>query len=167
MASITVVPIVVKRPAEDNLRVQLEELLFDFYSVVGVAPRRPYPVVAADLLTDNFQGRFFISATSELMYFTKAQMLASKVGRGDAQSPASELVSMNLVQAADGTVSVSYAASFCYGQTAMIRRGTLKAVETPHGWALRSVDEDVRVIILADIRRKLCVTADRPRIWIS
>ena len=85
MATIPAIPLGLNPSSEDQLRVQLEELLFDFYSVVGVAPRRPYPVVAADLLTDNFQGRFFISATSELMYFMKAQMLASKVGRGEGR----------------------------------------------------------------------------------
>ena len=166
MATMTAIRALPEISSERRIRTQMEELLFDFYSVVGVAPRRPYPVMANDLLSDNFVGRFFIATTSELMCFNKAQMLAAKVGRGDMQRPCAQLLSMNLLYGADGSMSVNYAAAFRYGQTAMIRRGALKAVEGAHGWALRSVDEDVRVIVLAESKRKLSAKSDRPRIWI-
>jgi hypothetical protein len=148
-----------------SLRIELEELLFDFYSVVGIAPRRGYPLNAADLLADDFQGRFFIKATSELLCFDKQGMLKTKVS-GSAQRPGSQLVSMNMAHDDDGSVSVSYVAAFGHGQTATVRRGALKAVETASGWRLRSLDEDVRVILLPEPRKYLHSAPDQPRVWI-
>jgi hypothetical protein len=165
MATTTAIP-ALQASNGNVLRTQMEELLFDFYSVMGVATRRQYPVMANELLTDNFQGRFFIQSSSELMCFSKAQMLASKVGRGGLQGPACQLTSMNASYTPDGCVAATYAAAFRYGQTSMVRRGAFKAVETEHGWSLRSLDEDVRVVLLPESRRKLRNPSDQPRVWI-
>jgi hypothetical protein len=73
---------------------------------------------------------------------------------------------MNAAYTADGCVAVAYAAAFRYGRFSMVRRGAFKAVETEHGWALRSLDEDVRVVLLPETRRKLRNPSDQPRVWI-
>lgn len=148
------------------LRTQMEELLFDLYSVVGVAPRRPYPVVAGDLLASEFQGRFFIQTTSELLCFDRDQMLASKVGRGDFQRPNLQLVSMIASCESDSAVSVNYTAAFRYGQTCTVRRGTFRAIKRADRWQIISMDEDVRVLVLPESGHRHDGRPDRPRIWI-
>jgi hypothetical protein len=148
-----------------SLRLELEELLFDFYSIAGLAPRRGYPVAAADLLTDDFQGRIFNRATSELLCFDKALMLEAKL-KGSVLRPGSQLLSMNLIHHEDGSVSVSYVAAFRHGQTSLVRRGALRAVESGSGWRLASLDEDVRVLLMPEPRKFLRTTPDQPRVWI-
>lgn len=69
-----------------SLRLDMEELLFDFYSIAGLAPRRGYPVSAVDLLTDDFRGRIFHRATSELLCFDKSVMVEAKL-KGNALRP--------------------------------------------------------------------------------
>lgn len=147
------------------LRTRIEELLFDFYSLVGVAPRRPEAAPATDLLADNFQGRFFLQSTSELLCFDKGQIVTAQLRVGDAQRPGSQLINLSLVRDEDGSVSANYAVALRHGQTALLRRGTLKAIETVRGWAIRSVDEDVRVIVLPEPRRRR-TAFDQPRVWI-
>ncbi len=150
---------------DTSIRSTMEKLLFDFYSVVGIAPRRGYLIVPGELLADSFQARFFIRATSELLCFDKQQMLTAKVGE-NAQRPGSQLVSMNLVEDGNGCVLVSYVAAFRCGQTATVRRGAFQAVDFSHGWQLRSLDEDVRVILLPEPRKFIRTAHDQPRVWI-
>ena len=165
MATLTAIPQVTKPKPSSVLRIRMEELLMDFYSVVGVAPRRPYPVNAADLLASDFEGQFFIQTTSELMVFSKAQMLASKVGRGELQRPTCQMLSMSATREEDGVVGVIYAAAFRFGQTAQVRRGSFKAARENGQWVLRSIDEDVRLVFLPEVCKKR-VAADRPRVWV-
>jgi hypothetical protein len=148
-----------------SLRLELEELLFDFYSIAGLAPRRGYSVNAAELLTNDFQGRIFHRASSELLCFDKAVMVEAKL-KGSAVRPSSQLLSMNLVQHPNGLVSVSYVAAFRHGQTSTVRRGALQAVESGSGWKLASLDEDVRVVLMPAPRKYLRTTPDQPRVWI-
>ncbi|ABF41835.1 hypothetical protein Acid345_2834 [Candidatus Koribacter versatilis Ellin345] len=166
MATFITVSPVAKPKSSNDLRSQMEDLLIDFYSVVGVAPRRAYPVNAADLLADDFQGRFFIQSSSELMVFSKAQMLASKVGRGEINRPVSRLVSLSAKLCEDGIASVVYAVAYRFGQTAQVRRGSFKASLQGENWVLHSIDEDVRLVILPEVKRTQSVAADRPRLWI-
>jgi hypothetical protein len=150
---------------DTSIRSTMEKLLFDFYSVVGIAPRRGYLIVPGELLADSFQARFFIQATSELLCFDKQQMLTAKVS-GNAQRPGSQLLSMNLVHDDNGCISVSYVAAFRHGQTATVRRGAFQAVDLSHGWQMRSLDEDVRVILMPEPRKYLRTAPDQPRVWI-
>jgi len=166
MATHITVPPVAKPVSSNDLRSQMEELLIDFYSVVGVAPRRSYPVNAADLLADDFQGRFFIASSSELMVFSKAQMLASKVGRGEINRPSSQLLSLTAKLCEDGGATVVYAVAYSFGQTAQVRRGSFKASKQDEKWLLRAIDEDVRLVILPEVKRPRQVPADHPRLWI-
>ena len=166
MATFINIPPVAEPKPSNDLRSQMEELLVDFYSVMGVAPRRAYAVNAADLIADDFQGRFFIASTSELMVFTKAEMLASKVGRGEINRPSSQLLSLTANLSEDGIASVVYAVAYRFGQTAQVRRGSFKASRQNDSWVLRSIDEDVRLVILPEIKRPRAAAADRPRLWI-
>lgn len=166
MATMTTTPALPKLPTEGSLRTRMEALLLGFYSVVGIVPRRNHPL-PNNLLTESFQGRFFIAATSELICYSKEQMLNARVGRGGTQRPQTQLLSMHVVRESEGRVTVTYVAAFRYGCTATVRRGSFKAVETLNGWSLRSIDEDVRVVLLFDNRRRMYVPpADRPRVWI-
>jgi hypothetical protein len=166
MATTTITTAFPNIPDNADLRTRLEELLFDFYSIVGIAPQRSYAVIANDLLTDNFQGRFFIEATSELLCFNKTQMLASHAARPTQQPPVCQLITMTSAKGTDGNIHASYAVSFRYGQTAMLRRGTLNVIETDTSLALVSIDEDVRIVELSKTVAKKSVAFDRPRIWI-
>ncbi len=166
MATHITVPPVANPESSNDLRSQMEELLIDFYSVVGIAPRRFYPVHAVSLLADDFQGRFFIASTSELMVFSKAQMLASQVGRGELNRPASQLISLTATIDEKGIANVVYSVAYRFGQTAQVRRGSFKASEQNEKWALHAIDEDVRLIILPEVKRLRSVAADRPRLWI-
>jgi hypothetical protein len=161
-SAITVLP---ELTDDTSIRSTMENLLFDFYSVVGIAPRRGYLIVPGELLADSFQARFFIKATSELLCFDKQQMLTAKVA-GNAQRPGSQLLSMNFVHDGNGCVSVSYVAAFRHGQTATVRRGAFQAVDLSHGWQLRSLDEDVRVLLMPEPRKYIRTAPDQPRVWI-
>ncbi len=165
MATSIVNSAVVEKQAGSALRESMEELLINFYSVVGVAPRRTYPVDAAELLADDFEGQFFIQTSSELMVFSKAQMLAAKVGRGESQRPSCQMLSLSVVAGTNGVSTVVYAAAFRFGQTAQVRRGSFKASQGTGGWKLQSIEEDVRVVLLPERSRRQ-VAADRPRVWI-
>lgn len=147
------------------VRLQMEELLFDFYSAVGASPRRPFAGNASDLLADDFEGRFFSRDSSELSCFDKPQMLVADFGHRDLR-PNSQLIDLRAGSVTDSLISVNYEAAFRYGQTLIVRRGTFKAVMTHAGWALRSIDEDMRVTLLPESRRRLRAASDLPRVWI-
>jgi hypothetical protein len=147
------------------LRLQMEDLLQGFYSAVGVAPRQHPPANAGELLADNFRGQFFLRDSGEHVSFNKEQMLVSDLGHRDIR-PNAQLIALTSTCAADIFVSVNFAIAFRYGQTSVVRRGTFKAVKVHSGWALRSIDEEVRTVMLPESRRKLRTASDAPRVWI-
>lgn len=149
--------------ASATLRLQLESLLGDFYSAVGIAPRQYPSVYATELLADNFEGRFFMHAAFELLCFDKGQMLSARLGLGDVR-PTSRLLSLDLATVAGDSISATYCAVLRYGQSAIFHRGTMKVVQNDGHWIIRSIDEDVRVRLMPEshITRR----SDRPRIWI-
>jgi hypothetical protein len=164
MATSTSILGISEQATSSALRTELENLLLDLYSVVGVAPQRPYEVIPADLLTEDFQGRIFIRTSSELMSFNKTQMLAAKLARGGTAQPESQLLSMEVSKAADGSVTAVYAAAFRAQQTATVRSGSFQAVKPGERWMLRSIDEDVRVILMPEATGPR-VANDHPRVW--
>ena len=153
----------VKSANKISLRSQMESLLGDFYNAIGVAPGR-FPVAnATDLLTDDFEARFFMCASWELMSFNKSQMLSARIGLADVR-PTSRLLSLNVTNATEENVCVSYCASLRYGQSAIFHRGTLNAIKQDGRWVIRSIEEDVRVKVMPQSR--INRSSDRPRVWI-
>jgi hypothetical protein len=146
------------------LRLQMEQLLVDFYTIIGIMPPRPNAAIAADLLAEDFQGLFFSRTTSETLVFNKSQLLASNAARSDGQ-PSSELLSLNAMTEENGVIALSYSAAFRVGHTVTVRRGSLKAARAGERWMLRAVEEDVRVFVIPEASKPRG-SADRPRIWI-
>jgi hypothetical protein len=153
------------KPAERAtcLRTQMEELLLSFYDAAGITPGVPSRA-SSELLADNFQGCFFVRATSELHCFDKAHVLNAKVTPGTPHKVICQLMSMSAATEDEEGVVIRYAAGFRYGSSVTIRRGMMKAVPKNGEWMLRSLDEDVRVVVLPAVRR-LAASLDRPRVW--
>ena len=147
------------------LRLQMEELLFDFYSVVGIVSPRPYAVSPADLLADEFEGRFFSHTTSQLLAFNKAQLLAAPAVRNEESVPSCDLFSLNSISEQEGVLAISYRAAFRRDHTVTVRTGSMKVVHQGERWILQALDEQVRIVVNPEaIKRRQ--PADRPRIWI-
>lgn len=149
---------------EKSLRAAMEDLLDEFYRSVGVAPRDRAWTYASDLLAENFAGRFFLHSSSELLCFDRSQILGARLGLGDLP-PQSRLLTMSAPSEKEGFVFANYVAAFRYGRTLIRRRGTIKAFQENAAWKIRSVDEDVRVILLPQERAKFRAPSDQPRIW--
>jgi hypothetical protein len=144
-----------------SLRLQMEVLLGEFYSAVGIAPRDYPSTYVAELLADNFEGRFFMRASSELLCFDKQQILTARLGLGDVR-PTSRLLSLELSTITADSLSATYCAVLRYGQSAIFHHGSLKAEQSNGRWMLRSIDEDVRLMPESRINPH----SDRPRVWI-
>jgi hypothetical protein len=154
-----------QKPAERAtcLRTSMEELLLNFYEAAGVTPGVPLRA-SSDLLADNFQGCFFVRSTSELHCFDKAHVVNAKVTPGTPHKVTCQFLSMSAASEDEEGVLVRYAAGFRYGSSVTIRRGMMKAVPKNGEWVLRSLDEDVRVVVIAPPKRP-AAASDRPRVW--
>ena len=153
-----------QQPAERAtcLRTAMEELLLNFYDAAGITPGVPLRA-SSDLLADNFQGCFFVRSNSELQCFDKAHVLNANVTPSIPHKVACQFMSMSAAAEDEEGVTVRYAAGFRQGGSVTIRRGMMKAVPKNGEWLLRSLDEDVRVVVLPAARRT--APLDRPRVW--
>jgi hypothetical protein len=153
-----------QQPAERAtcLRTQMEELLLNFYDAAGITPGVPSRA-SSDLLADNFQGCFFVRATLELQCFDKAHVLSAKAVAGAPHKAVCQFLSMSAPTEDDEGIVIRYAAGFRYGPSVTIRRGMMKAVPKNGQWVLRSLDEDVRILVLPAARKSTAL--DRPRLW--
>ena len=153
------------QPAERAtcLRTAMEELLLNFYDAAGVTPGVPLRA-SSDILADNFQGCFFVRATSELQCFDKEHVVNAKVTPGTPHKVACQFLSMSAASEDEEGIVIRYAAGFRYGASITIRRGMMKALPKNGEWVLRSLDEDVRVVVLSAAKRPTA-PIDRPRVW--
>ena len=166
MATTTVTTTLPNTANNENLRMQMETLLFDFYGIVGVAPQRDHAALANELLAEGFLGRFYIQATNESFSFNKTEMLGLPTGRLAQKPTVCQLITMKIADDGDADFSATYSVSLRYGQTLMVRRGVLKAIDAGMRLRLASIEEDVRLAELGKSVAKRSVAFDRPRIWI-
>ena len=163
MASATTI----RRPPEQqqaqSLRAQMEELLFAFYHLAGIISGTQTRSID-EVLSGDFQGRLFLRVSSQMIVLDKAKLQSSEMSYGAPNEALYPLFTMELADVDDQSLSISYVVAFRYGSMTTLRRGLMKVVPQQGKWILRSIEEDVREVLLsaAKTSRK---ALDRPRLW--
>lgn len=157
----------IRRPPEQHeaqsLRAQMEELLFAFYHLAGIISGAQTRT-AEDVLSADFQGRMFLRVSSQMISLDKAKLQGETPQYGVPSEALYPLFTMELADVDDQSLSISYVVAFRYGSMTTLRRGLMKVVPQQGKWMLRSIEEDVREVLLsaAKTSRK---ALDRPRLW--
>lgn len=163
MASATTI----RRPPEQqqaqSLRAQMEELLFAFYHLAGIAPGTSSKS-ADEMLSDDFQARLFLRVRSEMLNLDKAKLQGATAPFGVPDEALYPLFTMELADVDSESLSIRYVVGFRYGSMSTLRRGLMKAVPQQGKWMLRSIEEDVREVLLSAARGS-SKALDRPRLW--
>lgn len=162
MASATSIRRPPEQPEAQSLRAHMEGLLFAFYSLAGVTTKSSSRQ-ADDVLSDDFQGRCFLRVSSEMIIFDRSKLAEVKLASGTPQEALYPLFEMELADADQHSLSIRYLVAFRYGSMVTLRRGLMKVIPQQGKWVLRSIEEDVREVLLsaASSRKSL----DRPRLW--